>query len=419
MKTENSTCQTVQPLVPLRLRHAILGMVAGTLALSLTLGSALAQSSDPIRVGAVAPKTGALAGGAAVTFWPNIALWEQEVNADGGLLMEDGTRRPVQIIEYDDRTDPSETIRSVQRLANNDNADFIIAPYGTGLALAAAPIFDRLGYPMINVSAITDQVDTMTSRYDGVFFTLGETTPLAQGIAEQMVELRDAGEVGNRVAMVNVADAFGIELAQAAGVIFEQNGFDVVYNRSYPPTIQDVSPVMSSVIDANPDVFVAFSYPPDTFALTEAAQIQDLQVDAFYTAVATPFPSYRERFGDSINGVFGVGGVNPDSERFIEYEQAHIEVAGQGPDYWASAVTYASLEVLAQAIEGVGAPDRDAVTEYIKNNPFDTVMGEWVFADQRINNYWTVGQWQDGKFHGIRATGDLEGAVEPIRKEGW
>ena len=395
---------------------------AGALALTLTVmgsTSALAQDADPIRIGAVAPKTGPLAGGAAVTFWPNVELWEHEVNANGGLLMSDGTRRPVEIIEYDDRTDPSETIRSVQRLANNDNADFIMAPYGTGLALAAAPIFDRLGYPMINVSAITDQTDTMVERYDGVFFTLGKTSALAEGIAEQMVELQDEGVVGNRLAMVNVADAFGIELAQAAGVIFEQAGFDVVYSRSYPPTIQDLTPVMSSVIDADPDVFVAFSYPPDTFGLTESAQIQGLDVDAFYTAVATPFPSYRNRFEDSINGVFGVGGVNPDSEGFLRYEEAHIEVTGEEPDFWASPVTYASFEVLAQAIEGVGSPDRDAVTEYIKNNSFDTVMGEWTFDNQQITDYWTVGQWQDGRFYGIRSTGDLEGAVEPIPQPEW
>ena len=44
-----------------------------TLAASLVAGVAMA--ADPIIVGAVAPKTGPLAGGAAVTHWPNIQLW--------------------------------------------------------------------------------------------------------------------------------------------------------------------------------------------------------------------------------------------------------------------------------------------------------------------------------------------------------
>lgn len=390
-----------------------LGIAALATGLVLGSASALAQENT-VRIGAVAPKTGPLAGGAAVTFWPNVQLWQHEVNARGGLLLNDGNRHRIEVIEYDDRTDPSETIRSVQRLANNDGADFILAPYSTGLALASAPIFDRLGYPMINVSAITDQVSTMVNRYDGVFFTLGQTTPIAQGVARLMAELREQGQVGNRVALVNVADAFGIELANAARGIFEAEGFELVYTTSYPPTIQDVSPIINSAMAANPDIFVAFSYPPDTFALTEQAQVQGMEVDAFYTAVATNFPAYVNRFGDSINGNFGVGGVNPDDPRFLEYERKHIEVTGSAPDFWASAYTYASFEVLEQAIEGVGSLDRAAVTEYIKNNSFDTVMGEWTFEDQYIKNYWTVGQWQNGRFYGIGSTEGMPGAATPI-----
>lgn len=392
--------------------------LAGVLTVGAT--SALAQNTNPIRIGAVAPKTGALAGGAAVTFWPNVALWQEEVNSQGGLLMADGSRRPIQIIEYDDRTDPSETIRSVQRLATNDRADFILAPYSTGLALAAAPLFDRLGYPMINVSAITDQTDTLVARYDGVFFTLGKTSPLAEGVAQLMAQLRAEGKAGSRVAMVNVGDAFGIELAQAARRVFEAEGFNLVYTTSYPPTIQDVSPIINSAMAANPDIFVAFSYPPDTFALTEQAQIQGMKVDAFYTAVATPFPSYAARFGDSINGVFGVGGVNPADPRFQAYAEAHQRVTNTHPDYWASAVTYASFEVLAQAIEGVGSVDRAAVTQYIKDNSFDTVMGEWTFENQQISDYWTVGQWQNGRFYGIGGTApNMPGAAQPIASPNW
>lgn len=396
----------------------------GVLALSglMTLGatSAVAQNADPIRIGAVAPKTGALAGGAAVTFWPNVALWQEEVNANGGLRMGDGTRRPIEIIEYDDRTDPSETIRSVQRLASNDDADFILAPYSTGLSLAAAPLFDRLGYPMINVSAITDQTDTLAARYPGVFFTLGKTSPLAEGVAQLMADLRAEGKAGNRVALVNVGDAFGIELAQAARRVFEAEGFELVYTTSYPPTIQDVSPIINSAIAANPDIFVAFSYPGDTFALTEQAQIQGMDVDAFYTAVATPFPSYQARFGDSINGVLGVGGVNPADPKFQAYAEAHRALTNTAPDYWASAVTYASFEVLAQAIEGVGSVDREAVTQYIKDNSFDTVMGTWTFENQQITDYWTVGQWQNGQFYGIGGTAEnMPGAVEPIASPSW
>ncbi len=389
-------------------------LTAGVLAGTLSAGMALADS-HPVTIGAVAPKTGPLAGGAAVTYWPNVQLWAHDVNERGGLEMPDGSRRPVEIIEYDDRTDPSETIRAVQRLANSDDADLIIPPYGTGMALAAAPIFDRLGYPMINVTAITDQTDALTSRYDGVFFTLGATTPIAQGIARLAADMKDNGELGDRLALVNVGDAFGIELMNAARTVFEDAGFDIVYETSYPPTIQDVSPIINSAMDADPDSFVAFSYPPDTFALTEQAQLSGLdeQVDLFYTAVATAFPAYRNRFGDSINGVFGTGGVNPEDPAFVDYRERHMAVTDAEPDYWASAVMYSSLQVMEQAVAAVGL-DHDDIIDYVKNNTFDTVMGEWDFENQQIENYWTVGQWQDGSFYGLGSTQGMAGEADPI-----
>ena len=78
-----------------------------TLAASLVAGVAMA--ADPIIVGAVAPKTGPLAGGAAVTHWPNIELWVSEVNERGGLNVG-GEQRMLEVIEYDDQTNPAETI---------------------------------------------------------------------------------------------------------------------------------------------------------------------------------------------------------------------------------------------------------------------------------------------------------------------
>ncbi len=190
---------------------------------ALMTGSVFA--ADPVKIGAVAPKTGPLAGGAAVTHWPSIQLWAEQVNARGGLNI-DGEQRLIEVIEYDDQTNPGETIKAVQRLATQDNADFIIAPYGTGLNIASAPIFARYGYPQIAVSAITDQYEDLSSKFPNMFFTLGSTSAFVGDVVKILGEMRDSGELGgNKIAMVNVADAFGIEMATAARPKLEEAGF--------------------------------------------------------------------------------------------------------------------------------------------------------------------------------------------------
>ena len=376
-----------------------------------------ALAADVIKLGSVAPKTGPLAGGATVTQWPNLELWTKQVNARGGLDVG-GKKMMIEVIEYDDKTNPGEHIKAAQRLAEVDKVDFILAPYGTGFNLAAAPIYAKYNYPHIAVSAISDKMPELTGRYNNLFFTLGNTSSFTNSVVEILNDMRADGIIGNRVAMVNVADAFGIELAEAARPRLKDAGFEIVYDKSYPLGTPDLSPIIKGAKESKPDAFIAWSYPPDTFGLTEQAIIQDLDVKMFYTAVATCFPAYGGKFGSKIEGVFGAGGVNQDSANIQAYFKAHKEITGKVADGWASANTYASLEILEQAIEGSGTIDRATVTEYIKNNTFDTIMGPISFENQISNKYWTVGQWQGGKFRGVKSS-QMDGATPIIVKDGW
>ena len=141
------------------------------------------------------------------------------------------------------------------------------------------------------------------------------------------------------------------QLANAGRPALQAAGFDIVYDSSYPLGTQDLAPVISAAKDAGPDSFVAFSYPPDTFALTEQARISNLDVGAFYVGVATAFPAFLGKFGAAAEGILGAGGVNPDTAEMQAYRKQHVEVTGAEADYWASPVMYASLEILEAAVE--------------------------------------------------------------------
>lgn len=394
------------------IHRSIFGVLS---ALALSAGAAFADGV--IKLGAIAPKTGGLAGGAVVTQWPNVQLWVEQVNARGGLNVA-GEMMTIELVEYDDKTNPGEHIKLAQRLATQDEVDFIVAPYGTGFNIAAAPIYGKFGYPMIAVSAITDKMDELTSRYPNLFFTLGTTTAFVDGVKEILVEQRAAGEIGNEIAMVNVADAFGIELADRARELFAEEGFEIVYDKSYPLGTPDLSPVMKGAKESGAKAFVAWSYPPDSFGLAEHAIIENLDVKVYYSAVATSFPAFSKAYGSKINNVLGAGGTNVDDPKIAEYRKAHEEITGSVPDYWASANTYAALQILEQAIVGAGTLDKETVTQYIKDNTFDTVMGDLSFKNNFSNTFWSVGQWQDGVFRGVKGS-NVDGAAPVRLKDGW
>ena len=135
------------------------------------------------------------------------------------------------------------------------------------------------------------------------------TTAYAKGAIGVLKKLKDSGQIGNKVAVVNVGDDFGIELANAGRPLFKEAGFEIVYDKSYPLGTQDYTPVIKAAKAANPDAFVAWSYPPDTFGLAEQAKIEGLNVKAYYCAVGCAFQGFSQKYGAAAENVLGAGGV--------------------------------------------------------------------------------------------------------------
>lgn len=390
-------------------------LLAASLAAAAVLGGATAQEApESIRIGYAISKTGPNVGGAAVTTLPNYELWVHEVNEQGGIyLSEYDTRVPLEVIEYDDRSSSEEAIRAVERLINQDEVDFILPPWGTGLNLAVGPLLNREGFPHLAATSVTDRAPELAERWDNAFFFLGTSTQGSESLVELLSEIRDAGDVGSTVAMIAASDEFGIELSNAARASFDEGDFELVYDRSYPAGTQDFESIIADVDRLDPDIFIAFSYPPETLAITEAAQVQGFNPTIYYTAVGTAFPLFVDRFGDSAEGVMGIGGWDAGSSRIQDYLERHAAVTGEEPDRWASSNTYVTLEILEQAIERVGDIDRAAVIEEIRSGTFDTIVGEVTLEDGLLTNLWWVGQWQDGDFVAL-APLERDGTFEPV-----
>jgi branched-chain amino acid transport system substrate-binding protein len=362
--------------------------------------------TNVVKVGVVGPKTGPLAPGAAVTHFPPYKLWTQEVNERGGLKLKDGPRK-IELIEYDDHTQPSEAIKAVERLATIDKVDWIGGVYSTGFNLATAPAYDKYGYPQVTVACVTDQAATLIKKYPNFFPLTTTTTEFAKGAVSVLKKLRDNGQIGNKIAAVNVADDFGIEAANAARPLFKEAGFQIVYDKSYPLGTQDLAPVIKAAKASGPDAFVAWSYPPDTFGLTELAKIENLAVKAYYLGIGCAFQGFYQKNGPAAENVLGLGGV-ADTPEVRAFYKKHKEVTGVDADYAGSPFYYVMLQMLTQSIEAVGSMDRMAIADHLRKNKFKTIIGEVNLPGQMIDKIWTVGQWQNGFFTGVAGIGSSD-----------
>ena len=390
------------------------------LALAAVAGFALstpAQAQDTLKIGWAISKTGPFAAGAAVTTLPNYQVWVKDVNDAGGIKVGN-KKMKIEVVEYDDRSNSEEMIKAVERLATQDKVDFILPPWSTGMNLAAAPIFNKLGYPQLAVTANTNMATQLTKRWPNLTFWLGLPSEIVDGAVETFSKMNKDGKIGKKVAMIAVADQFGIEQSTAARAGLKKAGFDIVYDKSYPFGSQDLQPVLKDAQAANPDVLLAFSYPPDTFALTDTAKVIGFNPKVFFVGVGTAFPGYKGKFQANAEGVMGIGGSDANLPGIKWYIQHHKEIIGREPDRWASPITYASLQVLQQAIERVGKIDRAAIIKEINTGEFETIIGKVKLVDGQNKNVWAVGQWQGNDFFGI-APGNKAGAKPVIAKPAW
>lgn len=194
-------------------RRALKTLSLSAILLCTTAGfSAIAQERTSVKIGYVVSKTGPNAGGAGITTIPNYVLWAKEVKDAGGLELPGGKRLPIEVIEYDDRSSAEEVVRATERLATQDKVDFILAPWGTGFNLAVAPLFDRFGYPQLAVSAVTDKAPQFVKRWKKSFWMLGGGHDYTEALAGVLTKAKAAGTINGKVAMISVADGFGIDL---------------------------------------------------------------------------------------------------------------------------------------------------------------------------------------------------------------
>lgn len=383
-------------------KHLWIVTFAAFIGLAAIGWSLIDQTPKSIRIGYAISLSGVNAQGAGMTVLPNYRLWAKEVNDSGGILLKAfGKRVPIEVIEYDDQSNAAKSLEAIEKLIAEDEVDFILPPWGTGSNLNAAPLLHEAGYPHLAVTAMPDRVKELTERWPNSFWFLGAMEDCVQALVAMLDHLRSEKKAGNKIAIVNVADQLGIKLSEATRKALRKHNFDIVYDRSYSVQQQNMDDIVVEAKQVDADIFLAFSYPPDTMAITEAARSSNFNPKIFYTGVGTAFPRYEQHFGADAEGVMGIGGWNSDTPASKDYSKRHLEFSGKKPDYWASPVTYASLQMLQQAIENVGKIDREATIRELQRGPFQTILGQIKLENNMYKQSWSVGQWQDGNFWGV------------------
>ncbi len=361
---------------------------------TMSIAPALMAQNAPVRIGYTMSRTGPWTGGAQVSQEPNYLLWAEQQNAAGGLNVK-GTKRMIELISSDDRSDTETVVRTYEKLMGSDKVDLILPPWGSNANFAVAPLANRFGYPFLAPTALSRRLVEMKLPY---FFLLLQQP---KAMCEALVDMLKANGAKS-LAVIYVDDLFGLENYAALKVALQGSGISLIEDKSYPGGVKDLSPVLRSIKDKNPDAFVGFTYPPDTILASRQAKEIGFNPKFFYASVGTAFQLYRNVMTPAgAEGVLGMGSWNAKTSPGAKaYFDAHVKKFGAAkePDRWASGATWAGLEILTNAVRQVGL-DRKAIRDYVAGTTHKTIIGDIKFTgSENTATPGTVSQWQNGEF---------------------
>ena len=360
---------------------------------AMAVAPQLLAQSGPVRIGYTMSRTGPWTGGAQVSQEPNYLLWAEQQNAAGGLNVK-GAKRQIELISSDDRSDTETVVRTYEKLMGSDKVDLVLPPWGSNANFAVAPLANRFGYPFLAPTALSRRLVEMKLPY--FVLLLQQPAPMTNALVDML-----KANGCKTLACIYVDDLFGLENYSALKVALQGSGIQMVQDTSYPGGVKDLSPVLRSIKDKNPDAFVGFTYPPDTILASKQAKEVGLNPKFFCASVGTAFQLYRNVMtAPGAEGVLGMGSWNGKSNPAAKaYFDAHTKkFAGTEPDRWASGACWAGLEILTAAVGKAGL-DRKAIRDYVAGNTHKTIMGDIKFVgSENVGTPGTVSQWQNGEF---------------------
>jgi branched-chain amino acid transport system substrate-binding protein len=362
-------------------------LLAGLAAMAVALG---AQAAEPIKIGCSMALTGGVAAiGKQVL--AALQIWKDDVNAKGGLL-----GRPVDLIFYDDQSNPSNVPPIYTKLIEVDKVDLLIGPYATNMVAPAIPVVAAHNMTTIGILANAANSKFHYKRY---FSMLGTGPEPEKAFSTGFFELAMQHKAELKTVAIVGADA---EFAQNAVAGARENlktlPFTVSFDRSYPPDTTDFTPIMRALAATNPDIVYAAAYPPDSVGIVRAASEIGMRPKMFGgTFIGLIITAVKMQLGPLMNGIVNneailpVGAINsPELKALLAKYQAVAAKQGLDPlGYAFPPFGYGAGQVLEAAVTATNSLDPDKIAQYIHSHAFHTVAGDMEFGP---DGEWTKSQ---------------------------
>ena len=338
------------------MNHAAALVVAGMTA----LGAAAADK--PIRVGVALSQSGNLADSAKL-YYQGVELWRDQVNGRGGLL-----GRQVELVVYDDRSDPATAAKLYEKLISDDNVDLLFGPWGSASAATASAVANKHSRVFFNSGGASEQIQERGFKY--VFQTAAPISAYVAAIGPFAAKqnLKTLAFFGRDYAAAR-------DMAKSIKVIADQRNLKILTSEFFPAGATDFSSMIAQARQMQPDIWLSVGYPNEAIEMVRQLKASNYLPKVFiHNGVS--IEDFLKASGKDGEYAYGISLYEPTlkTKGNAEFVKAYEGKYKAEPGYY-SAFSYGGATVMEAAVKKAGSLDQEKLRAVLTTLETDTVMG--------------------------------------------
>lgn len=374
-----------------KILKGLLVMVVGITLFGGILMSGVAGAANEVVVGASISLTGKYAD-TAHWYKKSYELWRDQVNAGGGLL-----GKKVKLVIVDDQSEPTIATTAIEKLISADKADLLLGPYSSSIAMAVAPVTEA--YKMLLINGGASALKLYTSGYQYVFCTYpGLDADYAKGLSN-WIQNAPKTDRPTSLAVVCRDAVFSRGVADGAKKVLGDVGLKLVFEEVYSPNATDLTPLVLKIKNAKPDVIFAGTYYDDAVLLVRSLANFGYNPKVLFCSIAPSQAQFGSELGPLADGVLGESYFEPSLPlKGVKEFLSAFKISFNTVPATQAATGYAACQVIERSVTATKSLDNTILRDYIRKNPFETVVGRLVFDARGVPEYNQITvQWQNGQ----------------------
>jgi branched-chain amino acid transport system substrate-binding protein len=347
---------------------------AASAALIATGQRGRAQTAKTVTLGGSIPFSGAQAN-TGLNVYEGYQVVVKYVNEKLGGFKVGGETCKLELKMIDDASDPQRAVTLIQKQID-DGIDFYLGSFSSGIVLPTVAVTERARKPMLQAGGGSDQIFTHGYKY-----SFGMYPRASRQLWSYVDMLRTMKPKIQTVSIVLTNDPYGIPLAAGATEALKDAGLNLLDTYKLPPTVTDVSGVLSSIRGNTPDALIVITHEEISQLVIQQMVATDTNVKMLYMPLGPEIEQFRKSLGKYANELLMIDFWDPRmkyQDPIFGSTQGYYDwYKANSTRVWSNQTVAASACIIAyvKAMQDAGSLEPTKVRDAIAALDFSTMYG--------------------------------------------